>query len=390
MPENAVPEEIVIVGTGVAGATAALTLRAEGYDGRLTLVGDEPHEPYRRPPLSKDVLTGRTPAERTRLKPPATWDAQDIDLVTGTAVTGFDATHVTLTGGARLPYGRLLLATGGRPRRLPRTAGVPDAHTLRTLTDAEALRADLRPGARVLVIGAGLVGLEVAASARALGCEVTVLEAAHRPLARVLPAGLADAVLALHRERGVRVHTGVRLESVTRQGGTVMATATGGEHWAADVLVEATGMLPATELAEQAGLRVDGGITVDAYGTTSAPNVFAAGDVADRPDLLHGGRHRGGHWNHAQEHGAAVARSMLGKGAPYRTLPWCWTDQHGVTLQLCGDTGTDAELTVDGDPAAFDFGAVLSRDGRPVAAVAAGRPAEFRRLRAAITDASAR
>ncbi|REF01033.1 NAD(P)/FAD-dependent oxidoreductase [Thermomonospora umbrina] len=384
MPDPGVPRSVVVVGTGVAGATAALTLRTEGYDGRITLIGDEPHQPYRRPPLSKDVLTGGSAPERIRLRPPAAWRDQDIELLTGTSVTGFDASHVTLADGSRLGYDRLLLATGGRPRVLPHAAGIAGVHTLRTLDDAQALRADLEAAESLLVIGAGLVGLEVAASAHALGREVTVLEAADRPLERVLPTVLADAVTRLHGSRGIAIHTGVRLNALTRKGDTLVAEAADGGRWSAQVVLVAIGNEPQTRLAEEAGLQVSDGIVVDASGATSAPDVFAAGDVARYPDPLHGGSHRGEHWNHAQRHGAAVARAMLGHDAPYTEVPWCWTDQHQITLQMIGRPPESADLLVDGDPDGFDFTAVAHRDGTPVAAFAAGRPGDFRRLREGI------
>jgi NADPH-dependent 2,4-dienoyl-CoA reductase/sulfur reductase-like enzyme len=383
VPE-ATPRTIAVVGTGIAGATAALTLRQEGFDGRVLLVGEDPHPPYRRPPLSKDLTKRPLTSERLRLKPPTAWQELGIELRTGTKVTSIVDSTLECSDGSRLPYDRLLLATGGRARSLPYAAGHDHVHTLRGLSDVPALRADLESGGPLLVIGAGLVGLEVAASARSAGLDVTVLEAAAEPLGRVLPAPLCRAVLELHRAHGTRVHTGVTLTRLTRRDGMLVATARDGRNWHASTVLVAVGMRPDVELAARAGLDVGDGILVDALGTTSDPRVFAAGDVALHPDPVLGRRVRLEQWNHAQQHAAAVARNMLGAGTPFTAVPWSWTDQYGVKLQLAGHF-TDADsLTVQGDIAGFDFAALATANGRPMGAVAAGRPHDFRALRAVL------
>jgi 3-phenylpropionate/trans-cinnamate dioxygenase ferredoxin reductase component len=387
------PEHTVIVGTGVAGATAALTLRTEGYQGRITLVGSEPEAPYRRPPLSKEVLRGTVKNERVRLKPDAYWTEHNIDLRTGTTATAVDtgAATVTLADGAVLGYRNLVLATGSRPRELAAAAGAPGVHYLRSLRSATTLAGALSgalsgaPAGQgaVVVIGGGLVGLEIAASARALGCAVSVLEAADRPMNRVLPAWLADPLSALHWDRGVEIHTGVAVTGVERHllrdGYTV--TAADGRSWPAAVVVAAVGTVPDTALAEAAGLQVADGIVVDEYGRTSASGVFAAGDAANIPDTLHGGRHRGEHWNEAMEQGTAAAKTIAGELTPYPRLPWSWSDQHGVTIQVCGRPELATEHEVHGDPASHDASVVFRRRGKVVAVVAMNRPAEFRALR---------
>ncbi|GAA1969174.1 NAD(P)/FAD-dependent oxidoreductase [Catenulispora subtropica] len=379
------PEHTVIVGTGVAGATAALTLRNEGYRGRITLVGADPEAPYRRPPLSKEVLRGTVKSERIRLKPDAFWSENAIELRTGTSVTALDTDAATaaLADGTVLGYRNLVLATGGSPRRLREAAGVPGVHHLRSLRSATALAAALAGRDPVTVIGAGLVGLEIAASARALGCDVSVLEAADRPMSRVLPAWLADPLNTLHWDRGVEIHTGVtvvRIEHHTRRGGYTVS-ASDGRTWTAATVVAAVGTVPETSLAEAAGLLVSDGIVVDEYGRTSASGVFAAGDAANLPDTLHGGRHRGEHWNEAMEQGAAVAKTIAGTLTPYPRLPWSWSDQHGVTIQVCGRPDLGTEHEVRGDPEARDASVVFRRLGRVVGVVAMNRPAEFRALR---------
>ncbi|NBM14185.1 FAD-dependent oxidoreductase [Streptomyces sp. GC420] len=383
------PRTIAIVGTGVAGTTAALTLRKEGFGGRIVLIGDEPEEPYQRPPLSKNMLRHSARPEAARLKPTSTWAEQDIELLTGTKVTGLDADALRLADGSQLPYDRLLLATGGRARTLPQAVGLDHVHTLRTLGDVAALRADLQPGGPLLVVGAGLVGLEVAATARAMGCQVTVLESSLQPLGRVLPARLRQEVMELHRAHGVRIHTDVRLERLDRHGDTLVATDHEGTLWEAQTVLVAVGMTPETTLARQAGLDLADGIVVDAYGTTSAPHIYAAGDVACHPDAILRQRVRIEQWNHAQEHGAAVAVNMLpGNHRPYDAVPWGWTNQYGVNLQICGHPAQADELIVQGGLTDFDFAAAAYRSGRLIGGIAAGRPVDFRALRRLVAEHS--
>ncbi|MER7110197.1 NAD(P)/FAD-dependent oxidoreductase [Streptomyces sp. NPDC000229] len=383
MPETT-PRTIAVVGTGIAGATAALTLRQEGFDGRVLLVGEDPHPPYRRPPLSKDLTKWDLTPERLRLKPPTAWQELDIELLTGTKVTSIADGTLECSDGSRLPYDRLLLATGGRARSLPYAAGHDHVHTLRGLSDVPALRADLDSGGPLLVIGAGLVGLEVAASARSKGIDVTVLEAGPEPLRRVLPAPLRRAVLELHRAHGTEVHTGVTLTRLAPQDGMLVATARDGRSWHASTVLVAVGMRPDVELAARAGLDVGDGILVDALGASSDPRIFAAGDVALCPDPILGRRVRVEQWNHAQHQAAAVARNMLGAGTPFSAVPWSWTEQYDVMLQIAGQFADADSLTVQGDIAGFDFAALATANGLPVGAVAAGRPHDFRALRAVL------
>jgi 3-phenylpropionate/trans-cinnamate dioxygenase ferredoxin reductase subunit len=381
----------VIVGTGIAGTSAALRLRSSGFDGRVLLIGDEPHEPYRRPPLSKDLLSGSTPAERIRLRPRETWEKQEIELRTSSRVASVDtdAKSLSLADGEQLRYDQLLLATGGRPRMLPQAVcatGLDGVHTLRTMSDIPALQAALTPGSSVLVIGAGLIGAEVAATARGLGCPVMMLEAAEQPLSRLLPPQISQVYAGLHREHGVDLHTGVQIASLERIDLGLLATDAEGRKWLADAVVVAVGMTPSTELAEAAGLEVDNGIVVDEYFRTSAPEVFAAGDVANQPNLLLGGRHRVEHWTSAQEQGTAVARSMLGEREPYGKVPWCWSDQYGVNLQVTGWPSASDDVTVRGSLDDLDFTAIFHRAGRLVGAVGVNRPKEVRTLRKLIAE----
>jgi 3-phenylpropionate/trans-cinnamate dioxygenase ferredoxin reductase component len=380
---------VVIVGTGVAGATAALTLRSEGFDGRVVLIGDEPDAPYRRPPLSKDVLRGTTPWDKIRLRPSGAWEDSGIELRSGTSVVGLDTdrSSISLDDGTEFGYDKLLLATGGRPRTLPQADGLAGVHTLRTLGDVPALQQELAPGRSVLVIGAGLIGAEVAATARGMDCAVSVLEAEPLPLARLLPPAIGQVYAGLHREHGVDLHTGIDLQRLERNGQRFVATDADGRQWTADSVVVAVGMRPRTELAEQAGLTVCDGIAVDEYFTTSAPNVYAAGDVASQPNLTLGGRHRVEHWQNAQEHGAAAAKSMLGDRTPFARVPWCWSEQYGVNLQVCGWPAAGDDITVRGELYDLDFTAIFHRDGRLVGGVGVNRGREIRALRRLISDA---
>jgi 3-phenylpropionate/trans-cinnamate dioxygenase ferredoxin reductase subunit len=364
---------VVVVGTGVAGTTAAVTLRGQGYDGRLVLIGAEPEHPYRRPALTKEVLRGDRTTEQVRIKPEGWYAEHQVELLTGTTVTELDVARRTVTvDGARLGWDAVVLATGGRPRTLPRSEG---AHLLRTAADVAPLRAELGPGARLLVVGAGFLGAEVAATACGLGCDVTMVEAAAAPLGRLL-----------HRSRGVDVRTGVGVDSVERHGAAVRAYCTDGSVWSGEAVVVAVGMAPETELAEHAGLAVDGGIVVDSHGATAAPGVWAAGDAAAFPDPVTGLPRRREHWQSAMNQGLAVGRNLLGAGTPWTEVPWCWSDQHGVNLQVCGDPGPADEVSVQGDLGG-SFTALFARDGVLTGAVAFDRPGDIRALRKVLATA---
>ncbi len=379
----------VIVGSGVAGTTAALTLRTAGFDGRVVLVGDEPREPYPRPPLSKDVLRGETRPEQLRLRPPGFYAKRQVEILAGVSVTELDPAGrtVLLDDGSRLSYDRLLLATGGRARTLAQATGLAGVHTLRSLADAEALRADLRPGRSVLVVGAGFIGAEVAASARTVGCEVTMLEAAPAPLGRVLPPQLARLYIDIHRSHGVDLHTGVGIDRLQQDGSGLLAVATDGRSFAADVVVLGLGMSPEVTLAERAGLAVDNGIVVDEFCATSHPDIYAAGDVANAPDLLLGGRHRVEHWQHAQHQGATAARNMLGQREAFTEVPWCWSDQFDVNLQVCGAPAAWDEVWVRGALDSLNFVAIFARGGLLRGAVGINRGEDVRALRRLIQHA---
>jgi len=284
-----------------------------------------------------------------------------------------------------LPFTKMLFATGGRPRTLP-GANIDGVHLVRTLADAAALRKDLQPGSSLLVVGAGFIGAEIAASARALDCAVTVLEAQPSPLPRVLPPEIASVYSGLHRENGVEMHLGVGLRSLRRNKNSVTVTGTDGAEYTADAVVLGVGMEPDTALAEHAGLSVRDGIVVDPYCATSVAGVYAAGDVARFPDPFSGELCRVEHWQNAVNQGAAAARNMLGARTPFREVPWCWSDQYGVNLQVCGHPSATDEVRVEGDLEARRFHAVFTRDGRTSGAIGVNAAREIRALRTALAE----
>ncbi|WP_280356532.1 NAD(P)/FAD-dependent oxidoreductase [Nocardia otitidiscaviarum] len=376
---------IVIAGAGVAGATAAKTLRREGYSGEVVLVGAESGLPYRRPMVSKEILAATAAEPRTLLESADTWPALGIDLRTDTSVEAIepDAAKVRLSDGTMLGYDRLLLATGARPRRLPGAAR--NMHTLRGVADVNPLRAAAFDGGSLLIVGAGLIGCEVAATLAGLGVRVTVLHAGPTPLDRVVPAVVGEYYRRLHADHGVRIHTDVLLDRLDDTDTGVLATATDGRTWSAPTALIAIGATPNTDLAAAAGLALADGILVDEQHRTSAPGIFAAGDAAARFDPLTGVHRRAEHWNSAQGQGVAAAKAMLGVEIPPAEVSWGWSVQYGVNLQFAGDLAPTDDLVVDGTPDRPDLVHAL-RGGRFVGVVAIGRPAEFRSARARIAD----
>jgi NADPH-dependent 2,4-dienoyl-CoA reductase/sulfur reductase-like enzyme len=372
----------VIVGAGVAGVSAAAAMRRSGYEGDIDLLGDEPELPYRRPPVSKEIVRGEKTPDEIRIKKPEWYEQQAINLRTGVSVDSIDtdAHVVRLADGDEVGYDQLLLATGGRARSPWSASGI---RTLRSLADAPRLQAELTPGSHVIVVGAGLIGSEIAASARTLGCEVTLLETAVLPLPRLLPPELGQLYVDLHKSEGTDLHTGVLVSAIEtasdqEAGDETVVRASDGRTWSAPVVVVAVGMEPNVELAEAAGIEVANGIVVDELGRTSAPDVFAAGDVANQPNGVLGGRHRVEHWQGAQNHGTAIGKVMAGGDVPFVEVPWCWSDQYGHNLQVTGWPESAHELVVHGSLEDRDFIAYLLDDGVVRGAVGIGRPREIR------------
>ena len=376
---------VVIVGAGIAGVSAAAALRAAGHEGTIDLVGAEPQLPYRRPPVSKEIMRGEKTADQIRIKKAEWFAAHDITLTTGVVVTTIDAGRrtVALDDGRTLAYDQLLIATGGRARSPWEASG---ARTLRDLADVPRLHRELAAGSPVVVVGAGLIGSEIAASARQMGCDVTLLETATLPLPRLLPPELGEMYVALHKGEGTQLHTDVTVETVLDEGGRTIVRAVDGRTWSAPVVVVAVGMQPNVELAVAAGIELaaphdGGGILVDAHGRTSVEGVFAAGDVANQPRPVLGGRHRVEHWQGAQNHGTAVGRVMAGGQDAFAEVPWCWSDQYGINLQVVGWPQGSHDLVVRGSIEDRDFIAYLLDDGVVLGAVSIGRPRDVRTAR---------
>lgn len=377
----------VIVGAGLAGHRAAIELRRHLPDAPIDLVGDEDALPYDRPPLSKDVLLGKVSS--TTLKDADRYAELHITFHRRATATAIEPARraVTLSNGSQLEYDALLLATGSRPRRLPEAvAGGVEVAYVRTAEDANRLRARLRAGAALLVIGGGFIGLEVAAAAAELGCTVTVIEAGDRLLARGLPAMVADHLHRLHEASGVRILTGVRLERL-RRGEPMVEADTSAGTLSADVVVAGIGALPNVELAAAAGLHVADGIVVDGLCRTSDPHIFAAGEVTAHPVGLAQGHRRLESWKVAQAQPVVAAAAMAGVACEdYDELPWLWSDQHGCNLQMIGAPDRAVRFHVRGDPAGDGWTLVgLDAADRPVSGVAVNAGRDISVLRRAIT-----
>jgi 3-phenylpropionate/trans-cinnamate dioxygenase ferredoxin reductase component len=359
-------ERIVVVGAGDCGTRAALALRQSGFADSLTLVGDEAGDPYERPPLSKALLDDPgtkaiTSADELR--------ASNIALAHGAAsrVDRVGQT-VSLDDGTELAYDRLLIATGARARRPP-VDGAEHVLTLRNAVDATRLREQLRPGCRLLIVGGGFIGLEVAANAAVHGCSVTVLEFAHRLMSRVVPNRISDAVLARHRQAGVDIRFGIGVDRIEQHGDAFEVRLIDGSSMTVDVVMAGVGAVPNTELAAAAGLTVDNGIAVDARLRTSDPNIYAAGDCCSFPHALYGGvRIRIEAWRNALDHADIAARNLLGEDAVYERVPWFWSDQYELGLQIAGLYAQSVYEVVRSSPDGHDIGFALDHDGRVVAA----------------------
>ncbi|MCF3948124.1 FAD-dependent oxidoreductase [Acidiphilium sp. AL] len=359
---------IVIIGAGATGTAATRALRASGFDGALALIDGEGETPYERPALSKSVLTDA--ADPPVLLDAATIAREAIDLVSGIPAAAIDraARCVTLANGPAISYDRLLIATGATPRRLT-LPGAERVYYLRNLADARAIRTRLVPGAAIAIVGGGLIGLELAASARRLGCAVTVIEAAPRILGRAVPARLAAAIEARHRASGVAFHTSATIASIDGAGLRL-----DNDAWiGADAVIAGIGVVPETALAGAAGLALDNGIAVDAAFATSDSAIFAAGDCCALPHRLFGtARLRFESWRVAGDTGACVAATLLGVARPFDAVPWFWSDQYDETLQIAGMPQFGARIVERATGTAAPMLFHLAADGRLVAAAAFG------------------
>jgi NADPH-dependent 2,4-dienoyl-CoA reductase/sulfur reductase-like enzyme len=385
---NAVPTRIVIVGGGQAGARCAEALRLHGFAGRITIVAQEPVLPYERPPLSKSLLAGTSTVEEAYVLPPAWYAEHDVKVLLGRTVISVNRPfkEIQLDDGSSLPYDILILATGARPRA-PAIDGrdLTGVLTLRDTGDAKALQARLQSGRRLVVIGAGLIGMEVAATARLLDVDVVVLDVATTPMSRVLPPEAGHEFAELHRRHGVKMHLGMQLEAIVNANGSLVVKLADGSAVHGDTVLLAVGVVPCDGLAAASGIETSDGVCVDAFGRTSDPNVYAIGDCARLHHPLLGRSVRLESWQHAEAHAQAVARSIMGIGEPYAEVPWAWSDQYDVNLQVCGAPMQWDAVVWRGDPStmAATLFQVVRDEGDLVRVVGASTMNRARDMRAA-------
>jgi 3-phenylpropionate/trans-cinnamate dioxygenase ferredoxin reductase subunit len=372
-------ETYVIIGAAQAGGWAAKTLRDQGFTGRVMLIGDEPHPPHERPPLSKDVLLGVKPPESTHLWPPE--KLANIEIKLGVRAERIDRAQrqIVLANGETLTYDRLLIATGSRVRRLNTPgADLPGVHYLRTIADTMAIKRELGPETKLIVVGGGWIGLETAAAARKHGAQVTVVEMAGQLCNRALPRGLADYLQARHEAQGVVVRLNTTVAKFEGAGKVERAVLASGETLPATMVVIGIGVVPNSELAQAAGLAVDNGIVTDACGRTDDPLIFAAGDVTNHANEFLRRRVRLESWANAQNQAIAAAKAMLGKKEPYVEIPWFWSDQYNLNLQLLGIPHKSDASVVRGDRAKDQFLEFFLADGKIEAVAAVNSPRDLR------------
>jgi 3-phenylpropionate/trans-cinnamate dioxygenase ferredoxin reductase subunit len=371
---------IVIIGAGLGGMSAADTLRSQGFDGALTLVGDEAHLPYTKPPLSKQLLRGEMRSDELALRPAIWYHERDIELMLGQRVKAIDTSRRrVLLGHEELPYDQALIVTGGSARTVPAPGAELDGvFTLRTVEDALAISDRLKPGVPVVVVGAGFIGAEVAASARMLGCDVTILEVATLPLSRVLGAEVGQLYTNLHVSHGVRMLCGVGLHEIRGNTEVTHVVGTDGSVHEAAVVVIGVGITPNDAPALGSAITVDNGVVVDEWCRTHAPDVYAAGDLALHPNAIAGRSVRIEQWQNAQHQGQAAAKSMLGVGKPFSEVPWFWSDQYDVNLQMAGLPTPGSVPVFRGDVEGYQFSVFYLREGVVEAVVGLNRVLDVR------------
>ena len=383
--------DIAIIGAGQAALQTVASLKAGGFDGTVTLIGDEPYLPYQRPPLSKKFLNGTFERDRLFLKPDSFYTDKAINIMLDTRVTALDAAAKSLTcaNGATLAFSKAVICTGSRPRALPISgSNLENIFDLRTIADIEAMRPHFKPGAKIVVVGGGYIGLETAASARQLGVDVTIVEAAERVLERVTKPELSKFFHQLHLDEGVEIITSAQVSGFTGEMHVSGVTLSTGAAVPADFVVLGIGIVPNTELAEAAGLSLDDGIVVDALGRTSHGDIYAAGDCTNHPNDLLGRRLRLESVPNAIDQGKAVASDILGAPVDYKAIPWFWSDQYETKLQIAGLSDTAASLSLRGSYESGSF-AIFHFAGKQLVCVeAVNRPAEFMAGRQLIKEAA--
>lgn len=376
------PQTFVIVGAGLAGGTAASTLREDGFDGRVVLIGAEKHPPYERPPLSKEYLRGESSFEQALLQPPDYYGQNDIELQPDVRATRIDVREKTveLDGGEYVAFDRLLFAAGVKNRRVPIPGSDLDGvYDLRTVADCDLIRREISPGRKAVVVGMGFIGSEVAASLRQSGVEVTVIDRNKVPLRRVLGEEVGRVMEVIHRDQGTELVFEDTVAAFGGAGRVESVTTRAGRHLWCDFVVIALGVEPAAEPLAGTGVKIDNGVVVDEYCRTGVEGIYAAGDVANQYHPVFGRHIRVEHWQNAIMQGQAAARSMMGDGEPYQEIPWFWSDQYEHNLQYVGFHREWDELVVRGSLEDRSFVAFYRKDERVLAAVAIDRGRDLRR-----------
>lgn len=378
---------IVIAGAGHAAGQVVATLRQEKFGGDIFLIGDEPYLPYQRPPLSKKFLAGEMPAERLLLKPASFYDDAQIELRLETRITAIDRDSQTVSceDGNEVAYDKLILALGSRARTLAMEGvQIKQVHYLRTISDVESMRAELDAGRRMVIVGGGYIGLEVAAVARSLGLEVTVVEMADRVMSRVVSPEISDFFQLEHTSKGVRFRLSTRVKAFAGNRRLKSVVLDDGEEIRADLVVIGAGILPNTELALQAGLEVADGIVVDDRCQTSDPHVYAVGDCTAHPNGIYGRQLRLESVHNALEQAKTAARNICGKKSHYCEVPWFWSDQFDLKLQIAGLSDGYDDIVIRGNPANRAFACLYLREGRLIAVDAVNFPKDFMQSKALI------
>ncbi len=371
---------MVILGAGHAAGQAAASLRQEGYEGEIVIIGDEPHIPYQRPPLSKAYLSGEVDLSRVHLRPAKFYEDKNVTLKLGVRAERIDtaAKSVTTDQGETIAYDKLLIATGGRPRKLTIPGSdLAGIHYLRTIADVDGIRAEMAPGKKLVIVGGGYIGLEVASVAVTSGLEVHVLEMEERILQRVTTPEMSAYYHKLHESRGVHIHTGTAVTGFSGEGGHVTTVQCGDQAFPADIVIVGIGIIPNVEIAEAAGISCSNGIVVDDHCRTSADDVFAAGDCTNHPNPLLNRQLRLESVPNAMEQARVAAANMCGGDKVYASIPWFWSDQYELKLQMVGFSADGDTQVTRGSQADNQFAVFYLKDDVVVAADAVNSPKEF-------------
>lgn len=382
-------ETVVIAGAGHAAGQLVVSLKQKQYDGRIVLVGDEPYLPYQRPPLSKKFLAGAMEAERLFVKPASFYDDADIELRLETEIAAIDRDGKCLrsSDGDEIRYDKLVLALGSRARQLPvEGAKLECVHYLRSIADVDGIREDFRPGRRLVVVGAGYIGLEVAAVAQQAGLDVTVIEMADRVMSRVVSPEISDFYQIEHTNQGVRFRLSTGVSAFTGKKRVKSVTTSEGEEIPADLVVIGVGILPNTELATEAGLDIDNGIVVDDHCRTADPDVYAAGDCTSHPNAIYGRRLRLESVHNAVEQAKTAAANICGQDTSYAQVPWFWSDQYDLKLQIAGLSEGYDSVAIRGNPVERSFSCLYLKDNRLIAVNAINTPRDFVQSKQLIAD----